>query len=100
MVIWDVETRGVAMTYKDHSMAITSIAWARNGRHLVSGALDETAVLWNVETNSRQARVELTAAVTKVGWAFSANSNPLCTLDLCRNTASNSSQGALRGCYV
>jgi WD40 repeat protein len=28
--------------------AVTSLAWSRNGRHLLSGSLDKRVILWDV----------------------------------------------------
>lgn len=56
VVVWDFETRVVSRTFQAHAQAVTCVAWARNGRYLMSGSLDRSVSLWDILEN-KQVRV-------------------------------------------
>ncbi|WIA12939.1 hypothetical protein OEZ85_006554 [Tetradesmus obliquus] len=85
IIIWDFETRGVAKLLNGHSVqalpddqqqqqqraaplaaAVTSLAWSRSGRHLLSGSLDKRVMLWDVLTGELVHEVALSSGVTRV----------------------------------
>ena len=50
MVILDATTGSQAATFSEHSNNITSLAFSMDGTLLVSGSLDKTVKLWDVQT--------------------------------------------------
>ncbi|KAK9848563.1 hypothetical protein WJX84_010201 [Apatococcus fuscideae] len=66
VVIWDCETRGVARTYEAHSKQVTCLRWSKNGKHIVSGGLDQCVVQYNLEKGAKEATMKLEAAVVSI----------------------------------
>ncbi|KAF6264667.1 WD40-repeat-containing domain protein [Scenedesmus sp. NREL 46B-D3] len=85
IIIWDFETRSMAKLLNGHSVqavpddqqqqqqraaplaaAVTSLAWARNGRLLLSGSLDKRVMLWDVAAGQLVQEVALSSGVTRV----------------------------------
>lgn len=60
VVIFDVETNGVACKLKGHTRQIQSLSWSRNGRYLLSSSVDWTCKLWDLQDGSilREVRFE------------------------------------------
>ena len=53
MVIYDMETRGVARSFQPHSQTVSCLAWSRDGHFLASAGLDGTLSLWRVLDNQQ-----------------------------------------------
>ncbi|KAK3180828.1 hypothetical protein Dsin_032797 [Dipteronia sinensis] len=53
IVIWDMETMGVAMKLHGHWKQIQSLSWSRDGRYLLSASQDCRACLWDLQTQQR-----------------------------------------------
>ncbi|DBA90420.1 TPA: hypothetical protein ACH3X1_003693 [Trebouxia sp. C0004] len=66
VVIWDIETRGVAQRCAPHSMPVTSVAWSKDGRMLLSGSLDKCICLWDLQQNIQEHQMKLDGAVVHV----------------------------------
>lgn len=52
VVIFDVETLGVARKLRGHTRQIQSLSWSRDGRFLLSAGQDWKVVLWDLETGA------------------------------------------------
>jgi hypothetical protein len=50
VALWDTSTYRRAATFTGHTGAVTSVAFSRDGRRLVTASLDQTVRLWDVET--------------------------------------------------
>ena len=48
--VWDVESGKELFQMKGHTGAVYSMDWSRDGKRILSGALDNTARLWDAET--------------------------------------------------
>ncbi|DBA66106.1 hypothetical protein WJX79_007507 [Trebouxia sp. C0005] len=66
VVIWDIETRGVAQRCAPHSMPVTSVAWSKDGCMLLSGSLDKCVCLWDLQQNVQEHQMKLDGAVVHV----------------------------------
>ncbi|KAF8067281.1 hypothetical protein HT031_002328 [Scenedesmus sp. PABB004] len=79
IVIWDFETRGVAKVLARSGgqdgapaprgaapPAITSLAWSRSGRHLLSGSLDKHVTLWDILSGEQVCDVVVASGVARV----------------------------------
>lgn len=66
VVVWDMETRGVARTYRPHTAPVSSLAWSRDGRLLLSGGADGVVAWWDMEANAPAHRAELGRSVAAV----------------------------------
>ena len=67
--VYDLSTRKLVALLKGHTDALTSLAFSSDGRHLLSGSADKTAILWDV--GSRTALREFSshkAAVTNAAF--------------------------------
>lgn len=68
--VYDLSQRKLVALLKGHTDALTSLAFSSDGRHLLSGSADKTAILWDV--GSRTALKTFSshkAAVTKVAFS-------------------------------
>ncbi|KAK1755281.1 RNA polymerase II largest subunit [Echria macrotheca] len=63
VVIWDLETMGVARKLRGHSRNITSLSWSRCGRYLLSTCQSWKAILWDLQDGSRYREVRFRAPV-------------------------------------
>ncbi|KAL4909763.1 hypothetical protein BDW74DRAFT_43419 [Aspergillus multicolor] len=63
VVIFDVETNGVARKLKGHMRQIQSLSWSRDGRYLLSSSQDWKCILWDLKDGSRVRTVRFEAPV-------------------------------------
>ncbi|KAK4147785.1 SWD1-like protein [Dichotomopilus funicola] len=63
VVIWDLETMGVARKLRGHSKNITSLSWSRCGRYLLSACQGWKAILWDLQDGKRLREVRFRAPV-------------------------------------
>ncbi len=50
VVIWDVETLGVAKKLRGHLRQVYSLAWSKSDRYLLSAGNDWQAWIWDLQT--------------------------------------------------
>lgn len=53
VVVWDLETMGVARKLRGHQKTITFLSWSRCGRYLMSTCQGWKAILWDLQDGSR-----------------------------------------------
>ncbi len=58
LYIWDIAQRELLHTIKAHEKVIESIAFAPNGRMLVSGSRDDTVRVWNTRTGKQVLKID------------------------------------------
>ncbi|KAI9853118.1 MAG: chromatin binding protein [Thelocarpon superellum] len=63
VVIFDVETNGIARKLRGHARQIQSLSWSRDGRFLLSSSQDWKCVLWDLQDGSRVRTVRFEAPV-------------------------------------
>ncbi|KAK6338826.1 chromatin binding protein [Orbilia brochopaga] len=63
VVLFDVETGGLARIMRGHTRSVQSVSWSRDGRYLLSASLDCKCILWDLEDGSRKRVVRFEAAV-------------------------------------
>lgn len=63
VVIWDLETMGVARKLRGHSKNISSLSWSRCGRYLLSACQAWKAILWDLQDGKRYREVRFRAPV-------------------------------------
>ena len=63
IVIFDVETNGVAHKLRGHTRQIQSLSWSRDGSHLLSSSQDWKCILWDLKDGSRIRTVRFEAPV-------------------------------------
>ncbi|KAI9761335.1 MAG: Nitrogen permease regulator 2 [Chaenotheca gracillima] len=63
VVIFDIETNGVARKLRGHTRQIQSLSWSRDGRYLLSSSQDWKCVLWDLKDGSRVRTVRFEAPV-------------------------------------
>ncbi|TVY36242.1 Set1 complex component [Lachnellula subtilissima] len=63
VVIFDVETQGVARKLKGHTRQIQSLSWSRDGRYLLTSSQDWKCNLWDLQDGSIVRSVRFEAAV-------------------------------------
>ncbi|KAI9837036.1 MAG: hypothetical protein M1819_000685 [Sarea resinae] len=63
VVVFDVETNGVARKLRGHTLQIQSLSWSRDGRYLLSSSQDWKCVLWDLKDGSRVRTVRFEAPV-------------------------------------
>ena len=50
--IYDVKTKEIIFNFKGHTSLVTSSAFSPDGKRLVTGSLDKTLKIWNVDKNT------------------------------------------------
>lgn len=63
VVIWDLDTMGVARKLRGHSKSISSLSWSRCGRYLLSACQGWKAILWDLQDGTRYREVRFRAPV-------------------------------------
>jgi len=63
VVIFDIETNGVARKLRGHTRQIQSLSWSTNDRYLLSAGQDWKVVLWDLQDGSRLRTVRFEAAI-------------------------------------
>lgn len=63
VVVWDIDTMGVARKLRGHNRSITSISWSRCGRYLLSACQGWKAILWDLKDGRRHREVRFRAPV-------------------------------------
>ncbi|MCJ1339300.1 chromatin binding protein [Bachmanniomyces sp. S44760] len=63
IVVFDVETNGVARKLRGHTRQIQSLSWSRDGRFLLSSSQDWKCILWDLKDGSRLRTVRFEAPV-------------------------------------
>lgn len=63
VVVWDLETMGVARKLRGHKGAISSLSWSRCGQYLLSACQDWRAVLWDLQDGTRYREVRFRAPI-------------------------------------
>lgn len=63
VVVWDLETMGVARKLRGHSKQVNSLSWSRCGRYLLSACVGARAILWDLQDGRRYREVCFRAAV-------------------------------------
>ncbi|PKK42516.1 hypothetical protein CI102_13620 [Trichoderma harzianum] len=61
VVVWDLETMGVALKMRGHNKSITFLSWSKCGRYLLSTCQGWKAILWDLETGHRHREVRFRA---------------------------------------
>jgi COMPASS component SWD1 len=63
VVIFDVETNGVARKLKGHTRQVQSLSWSRDGRYLLTSSQDWKCNLWDLRDGSILRSVKFEAPV-------------------------------------
>jgi COMPASS component SWD1 len=63
VVVFDVETNGIARKLRGHTRQVQSLSWSRDGRYLLSSSQDWKCVLWDLQDGSRLRTVRFEAPV-------------------------------------
>jgi len=63
VVIFDVETNGIARKLRGHVRQVQSLSWSANDRYLLSASQDWKAILWDLEDGSRVRTVRFEAPI-------------------------------------
>lgn len=63
IVIFDIETNGIARKLRGHTRQIQSLSWSRDGRYLLSSAQDWKCILWDLRDGVRLRIVRFEAPV-------------------------------------
>lgn len=63
VVIFDIETNGVARKLRGHTRQVQSLSWSMNDRYLLSSGQDWKVVLWDLKDGSRVRTVRFEAAI-------------------------------------
>ncbi|PVI08401.1 WD40 repeat-like protein [Periconia macrospinosa] len=63
VVVFDIETNGVARKLRGHTRQIQSLSWSTNDRYLLSAGQDWKCVLWDLKDGSRVRTVRFEAAI-------------------------------------
>lgn len=61
VVVWDIETMGVARKMRGHNKSITSLSWSRCGRYLLSACQGWKVILWDLKDGQRCREVRFRA---------------------------------------
>jgi COMPASS component SWD1 len=63
VVIFDVETNGVARKLKGHTRQVQSLSWSRDGRYLLTSSQDWKCNIWDLSTGAIVKSVRFEAPV-------------------------------------
>ena len=63
VVIFDIETNGVARKLRGHTRQVQSLSWSTNDRYLLTAGQDWKCVLWDLNDGSRVRTVRFEAAI-------------------------------------
>lgn len=63
VVIFDIETNGVARKLRGHTRQMQSLSWSRDGRYLLSSSQDWKCILWDLQDGSKLRVVRFEAPV-------------------------------------
>ncbi|KAL1900162.1 chromatin binding protein [Sporothrix stenoceras] len=63
VVVWDLDTMGVARKLRGHSRSISSLSWSRCGRYLLSACQGWKAILWDLQDGRKHREVRFKAPV-------------------------------------
>ncbi|KAL8952863.1 MAG: hypothetical protein Q9222_001255 [Ikaeria aurantiellina] len=63
VVIFDIETNGVARKLRGHTRQIQSLSWSHDGRYLLSSSQDWKCILWDLHDGMRLRTVRFEAPV-------------------------------------
>ncbi|KAL8683411.1 MAG: hypothetical protein Q9224_000007 [Gallowayella concinna] len=63
VVIFDIETNGVARKLRGHTRQIQALSWSGDGRYLLSSSSDWKCILWDLRDGSKLRTVRFEAAV-------------------------------------
>lgn len=63
VVVWDLETMGVASKLRGHNKSITFLSWSKCGRYLLSACQGWRAILWDLKDGSRFREIRFRAPV-------------------------------------
>ncbi|KAF2743053.1 WD40 repeat-like protein [Sporormia fimetaria CBS 119925] len=63
IIIFDIETNGVARKLRGHTRQIQSLSWSTNDRYLLSAGQDWKVVLWDLQDGSRLRTVRFEAPI-------------------------------------
>jgi COMPASS component SWD1 len=63
VVVFDIETNGVARKLKGHLRQVQSLSWSANDRFLLSASQDWKAVLWDLQSGERLRTVRFEAPI-------------------------------------
>jgi len=66
VILWNIEKAEARRVLKGHSNWVVSLAYARDGKLLVSGAGDSTARVWDTETGKEIGRIRFPGSSTYV----------------------------------
>ncbi|KAJ2904514.1 chromatin binding protein [Zalerion maritima] len=70
VVLWDMDTMGVARKLRGHSKGISSLCWSRCGRYLLSACRGWLVILWDLQDGKKERQIRVRAPV------FTAELNP------------------------
>ncbi|KAF2758671.1 WD40 repeat-like protein [Pseudovirgaria hyperparasitica] len=63
VVVFDIETNGVARKMRGHTRQIQSLSWSSNDRYLLSASQDCKCILWDLEDGTRIRSVRFEAPI-------------------------------------
>lgn len=63
VVVWDLDTMGVARKLRGHSKSVSSLSWSRCGRYLLSACQGGKAIIWDLSNGKRHREVRFRAPV-------------------------------------
>ena len=63
VVIFDIETNGVARKLRGHTRQIQSLSWSADGRYLLTSSQDWKCILWDLHDGSRVRTIRFESAV-------------------------------------
>lgn len=63
VVIFDIETTGIARKLKGHKKQIQSLSWSRDGRYLLTSSQDMKCNIWDLATGRILRSIKFEAAI-------------------------------------